>query len=163
MGQSFEKRELHHSELIPWQFLERRMDMLLALRGVDAVIIIRRGIGNGEEVGIDENMVAVAPPHIDAPVLRDTKHPCRRCRFGTIKLMRFAPDGFHHVLSDVGCGKWRQAKPDHLRVNPWPEMIEQRVESFTVAFDADSGQQIIEIAGTCCPVSVPLRRRFYVT
>jgi hypothetical protein len=47
--------------------------------------------------------------------------------------MRLAPDGFHHVLGDIGCGKWRQAEPKHLCVNPRPEVIEQRSERFTVA------------------------------
>ena len=59
--------------------------------------------------------------------------------------MRLAPDRLHHVLGDVGCGKRRQAEPDHLRLHARHEVIEQNGESRAVAIGADRSQQFVEI------------------
>jgi hypothetical protein len=144
----FKKRKLHHPELISRQLLKRGVDVLFAPGGIDVVVVIGSRIGNRQQIGIDKYMVAAATPHVDTSVLRDTKHPRCRRRFAAIELMGLAPDGFHHVLGYVGCGKWRQAEPKHLGVNPWPEMIEQHRESFAVALDTDCGEQIVELAGS---------------
>jgi hypothetical protein len=69
--------------------------------------------------------------------------------------MGFAPDGFHHVLGYVGCGKWRQAEPEQLGVNPRSEMIEQLREGFAVALDADCGEQVVELTGSALYVFAP--------
>src|SRR5580698_736685 len=143
--QAFEEGELHHFELLARQRTERGADMFFLLRGSDAGVAARAWIGNGEQVRVGVTVLPAAAADVDAPIEGDTEHPGGGRRFAAIEQMRLAPDRFHHVLGDVGGGGWRQPKPEHLRVHPRPEMIEQRGKRLVVAMGADRGEEIVQL------------------
>src|SRR5580700_195937 len=144
--QALEEGELHHFELLPRQGIERGADMLFLLRGGDAGIAARGRIGNGEQIRVGVAVLAAAAADVDAAIEGDTEDPGGGRRFAAVEQMRLAPDRLHHVLGDVGGGKRRQPKPQHLGMHARPEMIEQRGERLVVAVGAHRRQKIVQLA-----------------
>jgi hypothetical protein len=60
--QALEKGELHHFELLARQGIERGADVLFPLRGGDAGVAARAGIGNGEQIRVRVAVLAAARP-----------------------------------------------------------------------------------------------------
>ena len=145
--QSFEKGQLHHFELLLRQGIEGCVHLLFALRCVKASIAGFGGIGYGEEILVRVAMRAAASSDIDAAVAGDAEDPGGGSRFAAIEQMRLAPDGFHHVLRDVGGSERSEPQPEHLGLHARSEMIEQGGKGLAVAVDANRRQEIVQLMG----------------